>query len=320
MEQSLLVFITVAEKKNFTRAAEQLCMTQPAVSQYIHALERNLKTPLLERSNKFVRLNPAGQIVYHYAKEMRALDERMHGLVEDLLHTAEGPLTVGASYTFGEYILPYVISSLHQKYPRIKPAIKIGNTREILSAAAARLIDIGIIEGAAAQDGIRTIPLTTDQMYIVCSPSHPLAQTPTAQIDLNRETWIIREKGSGTREATEKMFAQQQLQPTEIMEFGSTQIIKESVEAGLGIALLSFWAIRKEIEARRLYRVSVPFLPFLRTFSIIIPDSCFRTKATDLFLQELQQHPILNRPASPSQPMTKATVLTPRSPVHKPAK
>lgn len=312
MDQSLLVFVAVTEKKNFTRAAEQLCMTQPAVSQYIHALERNLKTPLLERSNKFVRLNPAGQIVYHYAKEIIALDERMHGLVDDLLHTAEGPLTVGASYTFGEYILPYVISSLHKKYPRIKPAIKIGNTREILSAAAARLIDIGIIEGDAAQDGIQTIPLATDQMYIVCSRSHPLAQTPPAQIDLNRETWIIREKGSGTREATEKMFAQQHLKPAEIMEFGSTQIIKESVEAGLGIALLSSWAIRKEIESRRLALIPMLFLPFLRTFSIIIPDSCFRTKAADLFLQELQKYPLLSQPAFGAEPPQPATSSTPR--------
>lgn len=106
MDQALEVFVTVVEKGNFTRAAEELLMTQPAVSQYIRALERSLGTRLLDRSNKYVRLNKAGEIVYHHAKEILGLYTRMNTLVDDVMHRASGDLSIGSSYTFGEYLLP----------------------------------------------------------------------------------------------------------------------------------------------------------------------------------------------------------------------
>src|SRR5699024_12664168 len=110
MDQHLQVFITVAEKRNFSRAAEALHMTQPAVSQYIRLLEENFGVRLLERTNKYVRLNKAGEIVYHHAKEITGLYTRMHHLMDDLTHKARGPLAIGASYTFGEYVLPHIIA------------------------------------------------------------------------------------------------------------------------------------------------------------------------------------------------------------------
>lgn len=103
MDQTLEVFVTVVEKGNFTRAAEELLMTQPAVSQYIQSLERAVGTKLLERTNKYVRLNKAGEIVYHHAKEILGMYTRMHSLVDDLMHRTSGSLSIASSYTFGEY-------------------------------------------------------------------------------------------------------------------------------------------------------------------------------------------------------------------------
>ncbi|MDR3562426.1 MAG: LysR family transcriptional regulator [Negativicutes bacterium] len=291
MDQTLLVLVTVVEKKSFTRAAEELCMTQPAVSQYIQTLERTVGTKLLERSNKYVRLNKAGEIVYHHAKEILGLHTRMQCLVDDLLHTAHGVLSVGASYTFGEYVLPHIIAALHKRFPLVKPAITIGNTRDIAELVISHNIDVGIIEGEFKHDNLTIEPFAEDRMHVVCSPSHRLTkQNSVSMLELSKETWIIREVGSGTREATEKLFAGLQFRPNEIMEFGSTQIIKESVEAGLGISLLSHWAIRKEVSIGNMKILDSGGGPILRNFSLVTPVTPFHTKATEVLLDILRSN------------------------------
>ncbi|WP_425060525.1 HTH-type transcriptional regulator CysL [Sporomusa carbonis] len=291
MDQSLLVFVTVAEKKNFSRAAEELHMTQPAVSQYIQTLERAIGAKLLERSNKFVRLNKAGEIVYHHAKEILGIYTRMQCLVDDIMHTASGTLSIGASYTFGEYLLPHVIAYLHKEYPLIKPNITIANTKEIAEFVLAHQLDVGVVEGGLHQEKLYIEPFAEDRMYIVASAHHPYAQKKQLlPSDLSKETWIVREVGSGTREATEKMFATLDFYPSNMMEFGSTQIIKESVEAGLGITLLSYWAIRKEIATGSMMALNIEKLPITRQFSWVTQATPFHTKATEVFLDVLRNN------------------------------
>ncbi|VBB09149.1 transcription regulator hth lysr [Lucifera butyrica] len=298
MDQPLLVFVTVAEQKNFTRAAEQLHMTQPAVSQYIKTLERMVGTKLLERSNKYVRLNKAGIIVYHHAKEILGQYARMQCLVDDLMHTASGLLSLGASYTFGEYVLPHVIAGLHAQYPLIKPRITIGNTKEIAELVLNHQLDVGIVEGGLQRENLYVEPFAEDVMYVVAAADHPLAQQEqVSAAELTEATWIVREVGSGTREATEKMFAALQLTPADLLEFGSTQIIKESVEAGIGITLLSYWAIRKELSRGGLRRLAVRGIPVVRSFSLVTPATRFYTKATQIFLERVRQEGTL--PALP---------------------
>lgn len=289
MDQQLLVFVTVVEKENFSRAAEVLHMTQPAVSQYIQTLERTMGIKLLERSNKFVRLNKAGQIVYHHAKEILGLYHKMQGLVDDLTNNASGELAIGASYTFGEYVLPHIIANLSKQYPLIQPAITIGNTHEIEELVYNRTIDLGIVEGEIKNKKLQIEVIAEDFMFIIVSASHPLAKRKNLKLsDLEKETWIIREKGSGTREAAEGMFAKFQFFPKKIMEFGSTQIIKESVEAGLGISLLSQRVIHKEMSLRKLHILEIQGFPIIRNFFLITPLSEFQTKATELFFHILR--------------------------------
>lgn len=295
MDQSLLVFVTVVEKGNFTRAAEELHMTQPSVSQYIQTLERTVGTKLLERNSKYVRLNKAGEIVYHHAKEILGLYTRMQSLMDDLMHTASGNLSIGASYTFGEYILPHIIARLRNQYPLIKPTIIINNTKEITELVASHQLDIGIVEGDFKDEKLHIEPFAEDLMFIIISANHRYADRKEIHIsDLCEETWIVREIGSGTREATEKMFAKLQFYPRNIMEFGSTQIIKESVEAGLGITLLSYWAVRKEISLGTLQVLKIKGLPISRNFSLIMQATQYHTKATEVFLDILRKNEYLH--------------------------
>ncbi|CAM2861209.1 LysR family transcriptional regulator [Paenibacillus sediminis] len=295
MDQQLLVFVTVAEKQNFTRAAEELHMTQPAVSQYIQTLERTVGTKLLERSNKFVRLNKAGEIVYHHAKVILGQYARMQYLIDELMHTASGNLSIGASYTYGEYVLPHILAYMHEHYPLIKPTITIGNTKEIEDLVVSHGLDVGIVEGEFKDDRLYMEPFAEDFMYIIVSLKHPLAARKKIRLsELNKETWIVRELGSGTREATEKMFDRFKLYPHNIMEFGSTQIIKESVEAGLGITMLSHWAVRKEISLGTLKILELDETPVTRKFSLITQSTPFYTKSMEVFLSILRRKDIFS--------------------------
>ena len=286
MDQQLQVFVTVVEMENFSRAAEELHMTQPAVSQYIQSFERSMGTKLLERSNKFVRLNKAGEIVYHHAKEILGLYTKMHYLIDDLTNKSSGPLSIGASYTYGEYVLPHVIAKMYKKYPLITPTITIGNTKEIAKLVLEHQLDVGIVEGDFKDKNLVIEPFAEDSMYLVASPKHSLAQkNDEINIsELEEETWIVRENGSGTREVTEKMFRLCEVIPKKTLEFGSTQLIKESVEAGLGVSLLSYWAIRKECSMGSLHVINVKQLPIKRKFSIVL-RSPFQTKALSVFLE-----------------------------------
>lgn len=289
MDQQLLVFVTVVEKLNFSRAADDLHLTQPAVSHYIQMLERTMGAKLLERSNKFVRLTKAGEVVYHHAKEILTLYSKMKYLVDDMTHAATGAISIGASYTYGEYVLPTIIASLREQYPLIQPSIRIGNSTEIAELIVNHQIDIGIVEGEIHSQKFVMEPIADDSMVIIVGSRHRLAgQTNINVTDLNQETWIVREKGSGTREATEGMFSKLQISPFHLMEFGSTQIIKESVEAGLGITLVSKWAIKKELKLKTIQILPIEGTPIVRKFSLLSQASNFQTKAMEVFVDLLR--------------------------------
>lgn len=289
MDQYLEVFIKVVEKQNFSKAGEELHMTQPAVSQYIKALEESVGTRLLERSSRYVYLNQAGEIVYRHAKEILALYAKMQTSLDDLTNHARGSISIGASYTFGEYILPRIIAKLRKNYPLIMPSVKIQNTQQIIELVATHQIDIGIIEGSFHNEKLYTEAISYDEMFVVASPDHPLVVDTTkvrSITDLRDEMWILREKGSGTRQAADKLFEMYSMSPKNIMEFGSNQIIKESVEEGLGISLLSKWAIENELNDGYIGTIPVLELPFKRTFSIVT-HTLYQTKTLKTFIETL---------------------------------
>lgn len=291
MDHILLVFIAVAEKKNFSRAAEELHMTQPSVSQQIQLLERNLGTKLLNRTNKFVELTKAGEIVYSHAKEITGLYKRMSTLVNDLMNEANGLLKIGASYTFGEYVLPYMLAKLKHQYPNVTPSVLIGNTREIAQAVFNHQIDIGIVEGEVANQKLYLKTFATDEMYILAGANHYLVNNKEVTTDqLEQETWIVREEGSGTREATDRLFDKLKIRPTKLVEFGSTQLIKEAVEAGLGISYLSGLTVKKEKLLHTIYVLNVEGTPIKRNFSILTEPVQLQTKSMQVFTQLIEDH------------------------------
>jgi LysR family transcriptional regulator, transcriptional activator of the cysJI operon len=291
LDQQLQVFIKVAEKQNFSRAAEDLHMTQPAVSQYIRTFEGNLGMKLMDRTNKYVRLNKAGEIVYHHAKEIVGLYARMEKLLQDLTNEVRGSLSIGSSYTFGEYVLPHVIAKMKRDFPEVQPSVIIENTEKVAELVRIHQIDIGIIEGNINADNqLHTEAFAEDRMVIVASPSCPLISVNgTVDLgELEKQTWLLREEGSGTREAGEKTFQSLGIRPTNLMTFTSTQSIKEAVIAGLGISLLSELAVQKELLYHEMKIIEVKGLPFTRNFSIITATP-FQTKALQEFIRMVKE-------------------------------
>ncbi|MCD5323968.1 MULTISPECIES: LysR family transcriptional regulator [Pontibacillus] len=291
MNDMYKVFITVVEQQGFSKAAEHLYMTQPAVSQYIKSLESKMGVKLLDRTYKKMVLTKAGEIVYEHAKQMIGHQETMHHLIHELYNEPKGELSIGASYTYGEYVLPRIIAQMRKEYPSIHPKITIGNTQDIAKQVADMALDIGIVEGEVEEPSIDVHPFADDEMKIVASHDHPLVQKEEVTVhDLEQAMWITREKGSGTREATERMFENVEIDPTERMEFGSTQIIKESVEAGLGLTFLSLWTIRKEMAMETLEVIDLPKATLKRSFSILLRQKPMHTKATTVFYNLIQSH------------------------------
>ncbi|WP_158598316.1 LysR family transcriptional regulator [Falsibacillus albus] len=291
MEQKYSVFLAVAEERSFSRAADSLFISQPAVSQYVAGLEKELGAALIIRDHKKLRLTKAGKILYEYVVELKQAHKEMNQKIQGILNIPAGELRIGASYTFGEYILPHTISILMEKFPNIHPTITIGNTTEIAAKLHDDQLDIGIVEGMNLHQDLTVIKLTEDEMYIAAGKDHSLAgKTRITAKELEHERWIIREKGSGTREATDQFLKSQGIKPLESMECGSTQIIKESVEAGLGISLISRWAIRKEYDMKLLRILNHKDTPVKRDFSIIRQSEKDSSKAIEVFQEVLLEY------------------------------
>lgn len=186
-------------------------------------------------------------------------------------------------------VTQYIIAKMQEKYPAIQPMVRIGNTEEIVGYMMRHQLDVGIIEGNFQKEHqMHVKDFAKDSMVVVASPQHRLVIKGELiqMVELGQERWVLREVEPGTREAAETVFERHEMIPNHIISFGSTQAIKEAVKAGLGISLLSRWAIQRELQSGELKIIDVDGLPFTREFSIVT-TSPFQTKAQQVFIQLL---------------------------------
>lgn len=284
MNQHLDVFIEVVNSGSFSKAAVKMNMTQPAVSQYIKALESKIGTDLIERNNKNLKLNKAGQLVYNYGLEINNLYTNMQSSIDELRHTASGVIKIGASYTFGEYILPNVIAQMLKVYPDIKPEIIIDNTKNIGNLVEKNHIDIGIVEGTINNNILYKEYFSDDEMVVATSSkNHSLSIN-----NLNKTKWITRENGSGTKQMTDLVMKNLNIKPKSVLQFNSTKVIKETVKEGIGVSLFSLSTINKELNEESLVKIDIGQKPIYRKYSYL-NNSHFKTKTLSIFLNFLRQ-------------------------------
>lgn len=281
----------VAEKKSFSRAAEALRLTQPAISQQIHTLEEYYGTKLFERTSKRVELTAAGETLLPYAKQILDLSAKSKGALDDLMGRVTGKLTIGATFTIGEYILPQVLAEYTQRFPEVELNMLIHNTEEIGEMMLDYSIDAGVVEGRLQHRHLTLTPFLDDEVVLFAPPSHPLARSAAVRAEqLEEHAFILREAGSGTRATAEDYLQKIGVEPRKVISIGSTQGIKEAVEAGMGLAILSQWCVRRELQTGSLKRLTVDAFRYSRPLSVLERAGRFQSRAASEFVSLVQHY------------------------------
>jgi len=304
----LLVFRTVAQHLNFSRAAEELFLTQPAVTLQIRALEEEFGAPLFERGGGRIALSPGGKALLPYAERIKTLSDEATAAVAKAFGQQAGELTIGSSQTVGFYVLPQFIAGFRLMHPKVRVVTRSGNTDQILSALVANEINFALIEGPERRKDIRIEPFMTDQLVLVVPAGHGWADQDIHIDDLKKEPLLLREFGSGLRRGTEQALLKAGLKIKELnisMEMDSNEGILSAVEAGLGVAFLSRWTVRNQLSLGTLKTARLHGVKLLRHFSMAYPTSpepagvvgAFRT-----FLLNRAKKMIPDKPLDPSSP------------------
>ncbi len=292
MIESLKVFITVIEQNSFSRAADELFLSQPSVSLHIRNLENEFATKLIHRSPKHLELTASGRILYDRAQEILILYEEAREKINDMRHVVTGTLKIGASFTIGEYILPRFLAEVASEYPNVDVQVTIANTEAIFQALRQNQLDIGLVEGSVNETWLEVEPFMQDEMILILANTHPLANlAKVTPQDLQNQVWILRETGSGTRAFSEQMIQKLDVQMKRSFVFSSSEGVKEAVIHGLGIAIVSRLIVRKELVARELTTIPIRArqkLQFTRQLVILHSKEPSGSKALHEFLGKLR--------------------------------
>lgn len=286
--ESLKVYITVVEQRNFSRAAELLHLSQPGVSLHIRKLEKEFDVKLMHRSPKWVKLTEAGELLYVRAKEMVNLYESAKLDIARLQDDVSGSLQIGASFTIGEYVLPRLFSSFARQYPEVAMEVFIGNSSQVVEAIRDNKMDFGLIEEDIEAQDLTVTPFMKDELIIVAAEGYPLNASVNADLEqLQDQVWILREMGSGTRSSSDRFLAQTGLRVNRSYVFNSSQGVKEAVFSGLGIAMLSRWVVKRELSAGMLKEITISGIHIERNFSLVRRIGHIPTRANEVFAERL---------------------------------
>lgn len=287
-DRRLQVFHAVAKQLSFTKAAEVLFMTQPAVTFQIKQLEEHFNTRLFDRGHGRIALTPAGEMVLQYAEKILNLSSEMDVRMGEMTGEIGGSLLVGGSTTIAEFMLPRILGEFKSQHPHVRPRLVVANSETIETRVAEHTLDIGFIESPSHQPNLQTEICCDDELMVVCSPKFPLAKLKEiSPQQLADQPFVSREPGSGTREFTDSYLRKAGVQPEDlhlVMEMGSPVALNGVVETGLGFAIASRASVAK---AQRLGDlVAIPLKPrLIRTLSMVYPKEKFRSKLVTTFVE-----------------------------------
>lgn len=276
----LRVFRAVAEEMSFRKAAEVLHLSQPAVSQHVHALEEEAGVQLFDRARgaghgSQISLTEAGRVLLGYANAAAEMMVEAQRALAALNDEADGPLRLGASTTVAQYLLPRILGAFLKQYPQVKLSLVSGNTEQIVEAVAEKKVALGIIEGPAMRRDVKTERMAQDEMVLIVSPNHPWALRKGRAIEgaeLAKAPLLLRERGSGSRRVVERALKKMGLPLRSLqvaVELDSTEAIISGVEAELGVGFVSLWALGKALRLGTVRVVAVKGLEMRRDFSFV---------------------------------------------------
>jgi len=292
-DRRLQVFHTVARLLSFTKAAETLHMTQPAVTFQVRQLEEHFNTRLFDRTHNRINLTEAGNQVFNFADKIFDLYAEMNNAVREVTGEVSGALVIGASTTIAEYMLPALLGDFKAKYPDVTVHLKVSNTDGIVHMVENNDIDLGVVEAPVSNKNLVVEICRYDELVGIVSPQHELANAEFLPLDeLVKNPFICREEGSGTREVIAEHMQSHDINTSDIkvcMELGSPEAVKGAVEAGMGMSVTSRATISKELQLGTLVSLRLD-PPLTRPFSFVHQKQKFRHRAMDELLEFARQY------------------------------
>lgn len=297
-DHKLKIFCAVAETGSFSKASKIVNLTQPAVSLQIQALEELYETALFDRTGKNITLTPAGKLLYKYSKDILNLYSSAEREINATIGLSKGNLSVGASSTIGNYLLPTIIIAFRKKYPKIDVNLVVSNTKGIVEFLNAGRIDLGLVEGEVSKQSLEIERLLDDELVLIMPPDHPWVKRKNISVsELLTQPLIMREEGSGTRQMIEKHFINNKISLSDLkisLVLGSTEAIKTAVEQGMGVSILSRWTVKKEVRFGTIKINNFRDIQLMRSFSIIFHKRGALSNTATEFFEFLKIFPFQN--------------------------
>lgn len=292
--QQLRILKAVATEKSFTRASEILYLSQPSLSKQIKSLEKNLDISLINRENNKISLTENGKVFLQYSDRILGLCEESCRALIDLKNGNRGNLRIGASQTIGTYLMPGVLALFAQSYPQIDLKVQVNSTRIIANSILNRELDLAIVGGEIPNELKNKLTVehfVEDELSLILSKWHPFAKKKKInKNDLYHLNFITLNSNSSIRKFVDNILKQNNIKTKQlkiVMQLNSIEGIKTAVGLGLGAAFVSSSAIEKEIELQKIVIIKIENIKIARTLSIISNPECYKSKAFELFYNEL---------------------------------
>ena len=287
--RQLSVFLSAAHYENLSKAAEHLSMSQSAASSALKDLEQQFDVQLFDRAGKRLKINELGVLLRPKAEALLAQADEIECLLRH--HQDLGHLNVGATLTIGNYLCVGIMAEYMKQHEGTRVSLEVANTSEIVRKVERFELDIGLIEGELQHPDLDVVPWREDELVICCSPDHPLAQTQVlTDDDLLSIDWVIRESGSGTRQAFERAMSGLLSQLTIALELQHTEAIKRAVEANLGVGVLSHIAVKEAFARGTLVPLSAPHRHWIRHFYFVLHQQKFKTAGVNQWMTLCRQY------------------------------
>lgn len=282
----LAIFDAVARTLSISRAGDMLMISQPAVSKQLAQLERNLKTHLVDRLPRGVKLTAAGELLASYARRLFSLADEAELAMQQLAGLSRGRLIVAATTTIGVYWLPSILVKFRRSHPGVELRMEIHPSATIARLLLEGAIDLGLAESAVEDDRIESKPFMRDRMIAITARNGPLSRKrQVSPAELCRAPFVVREVGSGTKSLVERALSYRGLKVTPAMSLGSTEAIKRAVIEGAGVAMVSKLAVQMELAARKLLELKVRGLVVERDLFLLSRNGLSKSAAVEAFIK-----------------------------------
>ena len=284
----LRIFYEAAVHQSFTRAAEVLSLTQPAVSFQIKSLEEDVGARLFRREKQGVVLTEVGEILLRHARDVLALYDRAEAEISRLVEHVGGTLTLGVASVVAKYVMPRPIGLFKKRNPQVTIVLEAGNTDAIIAQLVNGALDLAIVSDPVDLKGHVIEPLIDDELVLIVPAGHPWTSRDAVTLaDVVAEPFILREEGSGTRRMLEWHLGQHRIQLADLqvaLTLGSTEAVKAGVEAGAGVSIVSRLSLGAELRTGSIVSVPIGDIRMARTFILVYPKLSYRKVVVETFL------------------------------------